>query len=112
MLVAWLIARGLNGTLAKLLVYVGIPLLIALGIYLWINAYGDRRFQEGVTATDAKWEEASDRLREDAANSATRADDAAANRLEEYEDQVSEERNRLDEAEQNGSSPLDVLFSG
>ena len=86
--------------------------LLALLFYLWLDAYGDRRYNEGVTATDARWHEASERLKAEAANSATHADDNAANRLVEYEQQASDERNRLNEAEQNGSSPLDVLFGG
>lgn len=90
---------------------IGAALLILL-FYLWLDAYGDRRYKEGVTATDARWHEASERLKADAANSATQADDAAANRVAQFENQVAEERNRLHEAEQNGSSPLDVLFGG
>ena len=49
-----------------------------------LDSYGDRRFEEGVQATDAKWEEAAAKLKEQAAQSATRADDAAANRLENF----------------------------
>lgn len=112
MIVTWLIARGLNGTLAKLLVYVGLPLLVALGIYWWITAFGDRRFEEGVTATDQKWTDAGNHLEANAANSATRADDAAANRLEEYANQVEDEQKGIENAQRNGSSPFDVLFGG
>jgi hypothetical protein len=90
---------------------IGAALLLLL-FWLWLDSYGDRRYTEGVSATDAKWEEASQRMRDEAANSATRADDAAANRLATHLNQVAEERNQIDAAAQNGSSPLDVLFGG
>lgn len=86
--------------------------LLALAIYLAVNAFGNSRYDEGVAATDAKWEEASARLKAQAEQSATRADDAAAVRLEEFETQVEDERKALDEAQRTGSSPLDVLFGG
>jgi hypothetical protein len=90
-----------------------IALAAALAAFLlWraLDSYGDRRYDQGVTDTDAKWEEASARLKAQAAQSATRADDAAAKRLDEFKTQVEDERKALDEAERTGSSPLDVLF--
>lgn len=89
----------------------GVGALVIIGLLWWaITSYGSRRYQAGVTATDAKWEEASNRLKEAAAQSATRADDNAANRLVEFEAQVQEEQEALAAALENGSSPFDVLF--
>lgn len=84
--------------------------LIVVGIWLAITSYGDRRYRAGVDATDRKWEEASQRLKDEAARSATKADDRAAQRLDEFEEQVQEEQEAIDEAIENGSSPFDVLF--
>lgn len=89
-------------------------LVIGIALFAWwrLDAYGDKREQEGVEKTDAKWEEASARLKERAAQSATRADDAAAARLDEFETQVEDEAKALEAAKADGSSPLDVLFGG
>ena len=88
------------------------PLVLLAAVIGGIMAYGNSRYNAGVTDTDAKWEEASDRLKAQAAESATRADDAAAVRLEEFKQQVEDEEKALEEAERTGSSPLDVLFGG
>lgn len=88
--------------------------IVILGFlfWLWLDAYGDRRYEEGVAATDWKWEKASEKLEQEAAASATRADDGAVVRLEQHVAQVKAEQEQLDEAERTGSSPLDVLFGG
>lgn len=86
--------------------------LLALGLYLAITAYGNSRYREGVSDTDAKWAEASAKLKADAAKSATRADDAAVKRLEEHVAQASEDAAAVEKAKAEGSSPLDALFGG
>ena len=86
--------------------------LLIWGVLAWLNSYGDRRYREGVTATDQKWEEASQRVQEQARQSATKADDAAANRLAEYVEQSATEQEQVNDAIENGSSPFDVLFGG
>ena len=94
---------------------VGGAILIGLliwGVLAWLDSYGDRRYREGVTATDRKWEEASERLERQAEQSATRADDVAANRLAEHVEQVAAEQEQVNDAIENGSSPFDVLFGG
>lgn len=88
-----------------------LAIIAVLGLIWWrVDAFGDRRYRAGVTATDAKWEEAARRLQAAAAASATQADDAAANRLHTFENQVAAEQESIDAAEANGSSPIDVLF--
>lgn len=107
-----LFAPRLGQTGAKFLVYGVLFAVLAFAMWRWLDSYGDRRFREGVTATDQKWVEASEKLKEQAAQSATRADDAAADRLAEHVEQVTAEQEQVDEAIKEGSSPFDVLFGG
>lgn len=110
MIVAWLVKRGLSPLLAKLLLYVVLPALV-VGFVLWrIDAFGDKRYREGVDATDAAWHEASNRLKEEAEEAGEVAEANALNRLEEHAANVAAEQERIDEAERNGSSVFDVLF--
>lgn len=89
----------------------GVGALVLVGLLWWaITSYGNRRYQAGVDATDAKWHEASERLKLEAEASATKADDRAAKRLEEFEAQVEEEQDAIDAAIRNGSSPFDAIF--
>lgn len=95
--------------------YGAIVLGVALVIgFLWwrIDAYGDRRFDAGVATERGKWEEAEKKLRTEAAKSATRADDRAADRLAEHKEQIDEDRKAVDQAVRDGTSPLDALFGG
>lgn len=86
--------------------------LLLLALYLALDAYGDSRYRKGVSDTDAKWVEASAKLKAEAAKSATKADDRAAARLEEHVAQATEDQEKVNEAVRNGSSPLDALFGG
>lgn len=82
---------------------------IALVLALWwvrADAYGD-----GERAADARYTKASLELERKAQRSATKADDAAARRTAEHFQIVEREKERLDEADRTGSSPLDVLFN-
>ena len=101
-----LLAPRLGATLAKVVVYGGLVLLVLLG--LWY--YGHTRYERGVRDTDAKWVEAGRVLQQRARESATRANDAAAARAAQHDRRVAQERERIDEAQRNGSSPFDVLF--
>ena len=111
-MIGFLMRLGLGKRAAQIIGYVVIPALIILIVWWAVVDYGNRRYRAGVTDTDAKWQEASRRLQQQAQQSATRADDAAAVRLEEHERSVAEERRELDEAARNNRSPLDVLFGG
>ena len=86
--------------------------LLAIAFYIMLDRYGDSRYREGVADTDAKWEQASAKLKADAAASATKADDAAVKRLEEYQAQAGEDAAAVEKAKAEGSSPLDALFGG
>lgn len=90
---------------------VALALLIA-AVAAWGHSKYKAGHEAGVTETDAKWQAASDKLKADAAKSATKADDAAANRLAERVEQVTADQEKLDEANRNGTSPLDALFGG
>lgn len=107
-----LLAPRLGAIPAKLIAYVGIPLLIAALLWWRLDAWGDRRFDAGVAATEEKHQRAVDQLKAEAALSATRADDLAAKRLEEFEEQSAADKEALDEAKRTGSSPIDALFGG
>lgn len=82
--------------------------LIAVLAALWF--YGHSRYQAGVDATDAKWVKAGEVLKAKAAKSQAKADVVSAWRVGAEVERVRKEKERLDEAEANGSSPLDVLF--
>jgi hypothetical protein len=96
-------AAGLIGLLIMIAVVVG-------AFFAILDAYGDAKFREGENHADAKWQQASEELEEDAEQSAERADEDSAERTAEYNQRLAEERERLDEAEAHGSSPLDVIF--
>jgi len=91
------------GPIAALAIIVGA--LAAWGSHKYHSGYND-----GETAADAKWEAAAKQLKADAAKSATKADDAAANRLENFVEQQTADQEAVNEAQRNGSSPLDALF--
>lgn len=90
------------------------PIVLLVAIVGGVKAWGHSKYtagkQDGIEETDAKWKAASEKLKAEAAASATRADDAAAVRLDEYVKQSEEDQEKLDEAVKNGTSPLDALF--
>lgn len=90
------------------------PLVALALIVAGLNAWGRAKYRAGekagIEATDAKWQRASEKLKQDAARSATKADDAAANRLAERVEQVTADEAAVAEAVKEGRSPLDALF--
>lgn len=106
---------GLAGlSMAQKATRIGIMVLVVVvfgGLIWWmIRDYGNSREQEGVDKERAAWVTAGERLKEDAAQSATKADDKAVARLEEYKEQADADRKVVDQAVENGTSPLDALF--
>lgn len=91
------------GTVIVILAIVG-------AFYALLDAYGDAKYREGEAHADAQWEEASDRLDARADQAAADADQESAQRNEDFSERLREERERLDEADEHGTSPLDVLF--
>jgi ABC-type nickel/cobalt efflux system permease component RcnA len=90
---------------------VGVILLI--GLFYWaLSSYGHRKFNEGVAANQHQVDQAVAKLKTDAQNSATKADDAAATRAAAEIEHQSADQEAVNEAERNGTSPLDALFGG
>lgn len=87
----------------------GAVLLIA-AFYFALDAYGDSRYREGKSDADKAWQAASDKLIEDAAKAGAKADKKAAARAADFAAKQEEERKAIDEAADNGSSPLDAIF--
>lgn len=81
-----------------------------LAFYLALDAYGDSRYREGKSAADKAWQEASNRLIDKAAKAGTKADTKAAARAADYAAKVEDEKEKIDAAVKEGSSPLDALF--
>lgn len=112
LLIRGAIGLGVPQKLAKpLVIGIGI-LLIAFAAWRMVDSYGDRRERDGVEKTDAKWIEASNKLKEAAAQSATKADDKAAERLDEFKAQADADAAAVEQAKAEGKSPLDALFGG
>lgn len=103
---------GLGSRAAKIGAGILLFVLVVLFVAWRINAYGDRREEEGVKKERAAWVAAGEKLKEEAAVSATKADDKAVARLEEYKEQADEDQKAVDKAVENGTSPLDALFGG
>jgi hypothetical protein len=95
---------------AKLIAYIGLPLL-ALGLaWLSLHLYGQHMYNRGKTTERAAWVAASERLKAQAAASASKADDASAARVTTHLAAQAKEQEKVHEAMATGSSPIDVLF--
>lgn len=96
---------------AKILGPIAALAIIIGGLAAWGSHKYHSGYDKGVQATDAKWEKAAAELKRDAAKSATKADDAAANRLENFVEQQTADQEAVNEAVKEGRSPLDALFN-
>lgn len=105
-----LLRLGLGALPAKLITYVALPLALLAGIYFGLKVYGQRAYDRGVVATDAKWKAASDKALANAAAGTAAADKKELPRVVDFTAKVEQEKAKLDAAEKDGSSPLDVLF--
>lgn len=103
-----LAAKAVGERFAPLLAY-GLVIAALVGAIWWLRADA---YSDGEAATDAKWVAAGERLERQAAEAAGRADAASVQRVEQNNERVAQEKEKLDEAEAAGSSPLDVLFGG
>lgn len=86
--------------------------LVLAGLVIGFFWYGHIQYRAGEDATDLKWQKASIEAQAKAAQAATEASDSSYKRVVEYNDTVAVEKEKLDEAEKQGKSPFDVLFSG
>jgi hypothetical protein len=105
LLTGWLGAKA-----AKLVAYVGLPLLAVGLVWLSLHLYGQHMYNRGKTTERAAWVAASDKLKAQAAASATKADDASAVRVTNQVAAQAKEQEKVNEAIATGSSPIDVLF--
>jgi hypothetical protein len=107
-----LFAPKLGKTFASILAY-ALVIGVILGLGYWaLSSYGHRKYNEGVKANQAQVDKAVAKLKADAAASATKADDKAAERAAVAVEQQAADKEAIDEAERNGTSPLDALFGG
>lgn len=84
--------------------------VVLVAFYMALNAYGNSRYKAGKADADAAWIEASNKLIDKAAASGKKADTAAAARQADFVAKVEDEKERMDAAVKEGSSPMDVLF--
>lgn len=85
-------------------------ILIALALVAAVWAIHRDGYKDGKADADRAWQEASDRTIEKAAKAGAKADKAAAARAADYAAKVEDEKERIDAAVENGSSPFDELF--
>lgn len=93
-------------------IYALSALLLVAALYFALDRYGDARFREGEAHADAQWQKASDKLIEDAARAATKADKNAAGRAADFAAKQESEKEKIDAAVAHGTSPLDAIFGG
>src|SRR5688572_30250151 len=105
-----LLAPRFGQKVATLIAYAAVIGLILFIVWRVVDSYGDRKFNEGAKANQALVDKAFKQLKDDAAASATKADDKAAVRAEVFVEQQTADKEALDAANENGTSPLDALF--
>lgn len=101
-----LLAPKLGKTGAEFAIWGGLLALLALALLI----FGHVKYHDGEKASDLKWKTASAALQMKAVQAGAAADTGAAQRQATHDQQVAQEKEKIDEAEQNGSSPMDVLF--
>lgn len=85
-------------------------ILLLVAFYAALHAYGNSRYKAGKADADAAWQAASDKLIQKAQDAGTKADKAAAVRQADFAAKQEDERKRIEQAQQTGASPFDVLF--
>lgn len=110
MIVSALVARGVAPVLAKIFTYVVLPLVLIGAAWFALDAWGDSRYRAGVDATDAAWKAASDKALKDAVAAGAVATKNELGRLIEHQAKVEDEKEAIDAALANGTSPVDALF--
>lgn len=110
-MIGLLMGLGLSQKVAKLVAYIAIPLLILAAFYLLLDAYGDSRYDAGKKDTAAAYQKASDKVIAQAANARGKADIKAAAAAADFAAKQETEKEKIDAAVADGSSPFDVLFN-
>lgn len=86
----------------------GLALLAAL--YFALDSYGDKRYASGKADENAAWKKAEADLLKRSANATAKADKVLAANAATHAAEVADERKKIDAANAEGSSPIDVLF--
>lgn len=84
--------------------------VLALAAVSAVLAYGESRADGREAKVNARWEAAAAALKERSDEAAGVAEEGAVEREQDYADRLKEEKERLDEAAEEGSDPFDVLF--
>jgi hypothetical protein len=85
-------------------------IMLMAAFYFALHAYGKARYDAGKAAADAAWIEASNKLIAKSQAAGTKADKAAAARQADFAAKQEDEKEKIDAAVAEGSSPFDVLF--
>lgn len=109
-MIGLLTGLGLSEKVAKLVAYIGVPLLILAAFYLALDAYGDSREREGKASADAAWQAAADLVEEQSREAADAADIPADQRAADWAARVEQEKAAIDAQISDGGDPFDVLF--
>lgn len=86
--------------------------ILAIVLVLSLLAFHHAAYKSGEEHKDAEYKAAAEVLRRQAEASSNTATEAAVERQVIHDQQVQQEVENVHAAEQNGSSPLDVLFGG
>lgn len=109
-MIGLLMSMGLSARAAKIVAVVGTILVVLIAFYFTLDAYGDSRYREGRQVENKAWKDAQNELVKEAAAATSEADKAAHASTLEHTIKVNEEKEKIDEAIADGSSPFDVLF--
>lgn len=101
-----LAAKAVGERFAPLLAY-GTVIALLVGALLWLR---HDAYQDGEAANEAKWIAAGETFEQAAEEAQTAADAASAARAAREFERVREEKEKIDAATAQGTSPLDVLF--
>ena len=109
-MIALLLKLGLTERIAKIVAYIGLPLLAILLAFAALNAYGNSRYDAGRADEVAAWQAAQDKLLQQAAEAADEAGQDHLSRAVDYAQTLQYEKEEIDAAIDSGASPFDVLF--
>lgn len=109
-MIGMLMGLGLSERASKIGLMVGGALLILAAFYMSLHAYGSARYKAGRADADAAWQKASDKAIAKAQNEGGKAAAKAASQQADFAAKQDDERKRIENAQNSGASPFDVLF--
>lgn len=99
-----------NEKLARIATRILIAIALIGAVFLALKLYGDSRYRAGKADESAAWHAASDKLVKQVAESTADANRNELARTVEHVAKVEKEKERIDAALANGTSPIDELF--